>query len=226
MAKDNKQETRTAIDDLNDTLSVAEQKLQNNKNIIVWASVIIAAVVVVVLGYVYGIRQPGIDAANEAVAQADITYMQGNDSLALNQYMQVAEEHGYDAGNRATLEAAILLFKKGDYQKAVEYLDNYNQKESLIGAASFSLKGDCYVNMDNLDEALNCYDNAIAASDSNPFYTPFFMIKKANVFRAQKNADAELEVYTEIKNKYPQYANAYRIDIDKYINRAKADAGK
>lgn len=224
MANKNEQETRTAIDDINDTLSGAGQKIQDNKKGIVWASAAIAVVVIAALGYVYGIRQPGINAANEAVGQADITIMAGNDTLALQQYMQVADNHGYEAGNRAKLEAAILLYKNGDYEKAVEYLKDYDQQESLIGAASLSLEGDCYVNMDKLDEALGCYDKAISVSDDNAFYTPFFMLKKANVYRAQKNSAKELQTYTEIKNKYPEYANAYRIDIDKYIERAKAEA--
>lgn len=226
MAKNNEKETRTAIDDLNDTLSGAEQKFQENKSTIVWASAIIAVVVIAVLGYFYGIRQPGIEAANEAVGQADITAMTGNDSLALKQYMQVAAEYGYDGGNRAKLEAAILLYKNGEYQKAIDYLKDYDRTESLIGASSYSLEGDCYVNLDKYDEALGCYDKAIKASDNNPFYTPFFMIKKANIYRAQKNTAKELEVYTEIKNEYPEYAGAYRVDIDKYIKRAEAEAGQ
>ncbi len=226
MAKNNTEETRTAIDDLNDTLTGAEQKFQENKKGIVVASAIIAAIVVLVLGYLYGIRQPGIEAANEAVAQADITNTTGNDSLALKQYMQVADEHGYDGGNRAKLEAAIILYKNGDYEKAIEYLKDYDQQESMIGAASLSLEGDCYVNIDKLDEALACYDKAISASDNNPYYTPFFMIKQANIYHAQGNHEKELAVYTAIKNEYPEYAEAYRFDIDKYIERAKAEAGQ
>lgn len=226
MAKNNTEETRTAIDDLNDTLTGAEQKFQENKKGIVVASAVIAVIVIALLGYVYGIRQPGIEAANEAIAQADITSSTGNDSLALAQYMQVADEYGYDGGNRAKLEAAIILYQKGEYEKAIEYLKDYDQKETLIGAASLSLEGDCYANIDKFDEALACYDKAISASDNNPYYTPFFMIKQANIYHAQGNHEKELEVYSEIKSEYPEYAEAYRFDIDKYIERAKAESGQ
>lgn len=224
MAKNNTEETRTAIDDLNDTLTGAEQKFQENKKGIVVASAVIAVIVIALLGYVYGIRQPGIEAANEAIAQADITSSTGNDSLALAQYMQVADEHGYDGGNRAKLEAAIILYQKGEYEKAIEYLKGYDRNETLIGAASLSLEGDCYANIDKFDEALACYDKAISASDNNPYYTPFFMIKQANIHHAQGNHEKELEVYSEIKSEYPEYAEAYRFDIDKYIERAKAES--
>ena len=58
------------------------------------------------------IRNPAVKAANEAVAQADMTMTQGNDSLALAQYQQVAKEYGYDAGNNASLTGEPRFFTR------------------------------------------------------------------------------------------------------------------
>ncbi len=52
------------------------------------------------------------------------------------------------------------------------------------------------------------------------------MLKKATVLREQKDYKAELKVLEAIKAKYPNYGNAYRLDIDKYIARAKYQAGE
>ena len=94
-------------------------------------------------------------AADDAIGQADRTLIiEGNDTLALAQYMQVADNEGYDAGNRAKLQAAILLFNKGEYEKAIEYLNDYSAKEALIGAAAYSLQGDCYVNLEKYNEEI------------------------------------------------------------------------
>ena len=60
MAKQNAPETKPSIEALDDQLTGLEQKVENNKKIIVWASVILAALVIIVLGYVYGIRKPGV----------------------------------------------------------------------------------------------------------------------------------------------------------------------
>lgn len=224
MANQQNNEQQNGIDQLNDRLTSMEQRVQNNQKTIMWACVAVAAVVCIILFYIYGIRKPGIEAANNAIGQADITLATGNDSLALQQYKQVADDYGYDAGNRAKLNAAILLYQQGDYEEALNYLKSYKTTESIIGASSLSLMGDCYVNLKKYNEALDCYKKAVNTSDNNPYYTPLFLMKEATVQRELKNYKAEAELYTQIKVDYPQYAGNLQFDLDKYIARAKAQA--
>lgn len=226
MAKDNNTETRTAVDNLNDQLTGIEQRVQNNQKTIMWACIIVAAVVCLILFYIYGIRQPAIQSANNAIGQADLTLVNGNDTLALEQYKQVAAEYGHDAGNRAALNAAIILYEQGKYEEALGYLKDYSAKESIIGASAKSLEGDCYVNLKKYDEALKCFKEAAKISDNNPYYTPLFMMKEATVQRELKNYAAEAELYRTIDEKYPQYATALQIDFEKYIKRAEAQAAQ
>ncbi len=226
MAKQDAKETKNSIETLNDQLTGLEQKVENNHKIIVWACVVVAAVVLLVLGYIYGIRQPGIQSANDAVGQADITLLAGNDSLALAQYQQVADEHGYDAGNRAKLNAAILLYRQGKYQEAIDYLKDYSVKENVIGAAAKSLEGDCYVNLKQYPEAISCFKEAAEISDNNPHLTPYFLMKEATVQRELKDYAAEAALYKTIIEDYPQYAVDQQIDFEKYLKRAEAQAGK
>lgn len=226
MAKENQTENRTAVEELNDSLTGIEQKVQNNQKTIMWACVAVVAVVCAVLIYVYGIRRPGIESANNAIGQADLTMAMGNDSLALQQYQQVADEYGYEAGNRAQLNAAILLYQQGKYQEAINYLKNYSANESIIGASSKALEGDCYVNLKNYNEAIDCYREAAKISDKNPSYTPYFLMKEATVQRVLKNYKAEADLYRTIRDEYPEYAAMQQIDFEKYIARAEAQAGE
>ena len=122
--------------------------------------------------------------------------------------------------------AATLNYKKGDYEAAIADLKNFDAKEAVVGAAAMSLEGDCYVNLKNYSAALASYDKAIKVSDNNALYTPLFMMKKATVLREQKDFAAELKVLEAVKADYPQYPATYRIDIDKYIARAKYQAGE
>ena len=124
----NNNETRTSIDNLNDQLTGLEQKVQNNQKIIAWICIAVAAVVCIVLLYIYAIHKPGAEAARNAIGQADITLSEGNDSLALVQYKQVAADYGHEGGNRAKLNAAILLYKQGQWQEAINYLDDYKPR--------------------------------------------------------------------------------------------------
>ena len=54
MAK--KETTRTSIDELNESLSSFEQKVENNKKYIYWIAGGIVVLALIILGYVYGIH--------------------------------------------------------------------------------------------------------------------------------------------------------------------------
>jgi len=220
------EEIRTSIDEVNDTLTGIGEKVQSNPKTIVWTCVAAAVVVAIVLIYVYAIRQPGQAAANNAIGQADIEQIMGNDSIALEKYKQVAAEHGYDAGNLASLNAAILLYRDGKYEEALSYLKDYSAGESIIGASAKSLEGDCYVNLKKYPEAIDCYKQAVKISDNNPHYTPAFLMKEATVLREQKDYEAEAAVYEQIVNDYPAYGTEIGVDIRKYLERARAAVAK
>ena len=227
MANTNQPEqTRTSIDEVNDTLTGLGEKVQKNPKTIMYATVAVAVVVIAVLVYVYAIRQPGIQAANEALGQADIELLMGNDSIALAKYQQVADQHGYKAGDLASLNAAILLYKDKKYTEALEYLKKYSASETIIGAGAKSLEGDCYANLGQLAEALDCFKSAVKVSDNNPAYTPAFLLKEATVLREMKDYKAEAAVYDQIIKEYPNYGAQMGIDVKKYLERAKAQAGE
>ncbi len=201
------------------------EKVQSNPKVIVWGCIAVAAVVADILIYVYAIRQPGQNAANNALGQADIELLMGNDSVALAKYQQVAADHGYDAGNLANLNAAIILYKEGKYEEAIGYLKNYSASESVIGASAKSLEGDCYVNLKQYPQAIDCFKQAVKISDNNPHYTPAFLLKEATVLREQKDFKAEAAVYEQILKDYPTYGSEIGVDIKKYLERAQ-DAAK
>ncbi len=129
-----------------------------------------------------------------------------------------------DAGDLAGLNAAILLYKDGKYQEAISYLSDYSANESIIGAGAKSLEGDCYVNLEDYSHALDCFKKAVSLSDDNPAYTPAFMLKEATVLHEMKDYNAEIKVYEEILKEYPNYGMQMGIDIEKYLERAKAMA--
>ena len=93
MANKNESETRTSLDEINDQLTGLEQKVQDNQKKIMWGIVAVLAVICLILVWIYAVRRPGIEAADNAVGQADLTLNLGNDSLALVQYKQVADDY-------------------------------------------------------------------------------------------------------------------------------------
>lgn len=226
MSKKIQETPETGLDGINDSLTAMTQKVQDNKKIIMVCSLVVIAIAAIVLSYVYFFRNPGIQKANDQIGAADLELAQGNDSTAMVQYMALADNGGYDAANRAALQSAILLYQDGKYEEALKYLDKYSVKDEIIGAGARSLKGDCLVNLDRLDDAAKAFKDAISTSDNNPAYTPFFMMKLARVFAAQGKHDEEAKLYEEIVKDYPFYGQAHNIDVEKLLDRARLQAGK
>lgn len=222
--KNNAPEAQNAVDNINETLTDMSRKVENNKKPIIIA---VIALIVIIAGFLFIKDRTSKNSGNAdvAIGNADYELIAGNDSIALEQYKQVAEM-GHDAGNRAALDAAIMLYEKKDYEQAINYINKYDPRESIVGAAAYSLKGDCYVNLENYSQAVKAYKDAIKQSDKNPYYTPYFMLKLARVYRAQQDYNAEAKLYQEIKKEYPRYAASTGLNVDKYIERATIDATK
>ncbi len=224
--KANQEDTRTSIDDVNDTLTEISTKVEQNSKIIVYSCVGVAVVVALILIWIYAIRQPGINAANEALGQADMELIMGNDSIALEKYQQVARDHGYKAGELASLNAAILLYKDKKYDEALAALKGYSSSDDIIAAGAKSLEGDCYVNLKQYPEAVAAFKKAVAISDNNPHYTPVFMLKEATVLHEMKDYTAEADIYKTLIADYPTFGDELGINFEKYLERAQALAGK
>ena len=217
-------ETRTSIDELNESLSGIEKKVEENKKMIVWVLGAIVAIAVIILGYVYIIQEPNFENAKTEIAQADSKLALGQDSIALEAYKAVADSYSNDAANRAGLNAGIILFQQGKYEEAINYINKFDAEGVLVGPASQTLIGDCYVNLEKYDEAVKYFDKAISLAGDNDLYTPLFILKKATVLREQGKFAEEAKALEIIKNKYPNFVTGYRVDVDKLIERANAQA--
>ena len=80
--------------------------------------------------------------------------------------------------------------------------------------------------MEKYQDAVKAFKEAVKQSDKNPYYTPYFMLKLARVYRALNDFSAEYKIYEEIKKEYPAYAASTNLNIEKYLERARLDAGK
>lgn len=230
MAKKQNQSARTTLEEVNESLTSAAQRIEDNKKYINWALIAIAIIALLAGGYIW-LHNKNVQEAKEKIGEADIALLQAQGDQAkmdqvLKDYEKVAEDFGNKTGERAHLNAAILLYEKGEYEKAAKHLEEFSPAGNLIGPASQSLLGDCYVNLKKLDKAINAYDKAISLAGDNEVYAPAFMIKKATVLHNQQKYADEAAIYQTIKDKYPMYGQQNGFNIDKYLERANALAGK
>lgn len=181
----------------------------------------VAVILLALLGF-YMIRHSQAEKANEAIALADA---EQNDSIALVLYKDAAT-HGSKSGDRAKIESAIRLYQAGNYEEALKYLNDASASDEIVAAGIHILKGDCYVNLKNYDAAIKAYDAAISEADNNPALVPVILVKKANVYREQKDYAAEARAYEQIIKKYPAYGQSTAVDVRRFYERAKAAAAQ
>lgn len=139
----------------------------------------------------------------------------GNESYYGFQY--IADEYSStDAGSLASYYAGTIYLKKGEYQRAIEYLKNADLDDKIIGAMAKGSIGDAFVEIGDYDKALSYYSDAISHSDNN-LTAPMYLKKAGLVYEDQGKYAEALENYERIKEDYPK-SNEAR-SIDSYIAR-------
>ena len=222
MAKKQTAPARTTLEEVNESLTGTAQKIEKNKKVLTWAAALVLGLVAIGAAYYYFVHMPNKEKATELVGKADRELIVMNDTVnALKDYEAAAGDV-----DRAAVNAAIILYQQGKYQEAAKYLEDYSAAGTIVGPASQSLLGDCYVNLKQLDKAVSAFDKAIKLSDGNELLVPVFMRKKATVLHELKKYAEEADLYQSLKDNYPAYLSAYSFNVDKYIERANALAGK
>lgn len=214
-----------------------EQQSVSKKTVktVTYACIAVVVIAAIALGW-YALDRHNSKKADDAIGAADIEYLApalfgtpGNDSIALDKY-KAAAEAGHKSGDRAALQAAILLYQDKNYEEALKYLDKASSSSSIIEAGRLSLMGDCYANLGELDKAKSAFQKAYRAADKNPQVAPYILVKEANIYRELKDYKAEYEAYETVIYQYPAYyaqlVKNSRIDLRKYAERAKASMGK
>lgn len=265
MAKSNKKQDSTEtnkIDELNEKLTNAGQKIAQNKKKYGWiiAAVLIVASLVCGLLFwwlpMYRASSAKLYAKAEQTAYYNTKKALNNvnpeDSAFINKFNDnllaeyekiIKSEGNKPGGNQARIAAAEMYYDKGEYKKTIEYLDKVKVKEPMLKGQLLILKGDSYVNLNNLGEAMKCYDECLKESKDYPMVSVRALLKKALVFDAQQKYGDALAVYKQIKKDYPRemeelslqsvnsenpnmpdFDNAFTIDA--FIAREEARLGK
>lgn len=217
-----KEQEELAIDRMNSRLTDAGNKIADNKKIIFIALGVILVVAAFTMSYLFIYRNPHIQKAFDAYNQVE-TQQIASDSVAAQQYMEVADNYKGDmAGKLAALSAGEALYNQGRYEEAAEYLKRFSSKDDVLDANVLVLTGDCYVNLEKYDEALNYYSKAVRKAAGNPQIVPRVLLKEANVYDVQGNFGKALECYKEIKNNFPTFRLGNGMEMDAYISREEA----
>ena len=175
---------------------------------------IIAAVALGVAGYfgfTYYKDKQNLEAQNQ-MFQAVHYFEQDSLNLALNGdgnalgFIDIIDDYGItEAANLAHYYAGSAYLKKGDYNAARLYLEDFSSNDLLVQARAYSLLGDTYMEEQKFDQAVELYLKA-ASYKANKFFSPAYIMKAALAYEKLNQNDKAKEMYDKIINEYQDSA--------------------
>lgn len=224
MAKDKDLKKEDSLSDVENALTQTERFIEKNQKIL---TIAIGAVVVIVGGFLAFKAfyvQPREKSAQEQMFMAEQYFEKDSFNLAINGdgnylgFLDIIDDYGSTkAGKLANYYTGISYLHLGQYQEALDYLNNFETDDLVLAPVAEGAKGDAYAELDQADKALSAYKKAYGYT--NEFTTPVYMMKAGKLLESTDKSDQALALYREIKEKYPESPEGRT--IDKYIARTQ-----
>lgn len=200
--------------------------LENQKSL----TIIVGAVVLMIVSYfAYNnfVYAPQEEKARESIVEAQEAFAIDSLELALNGdanvigFLEIIDNYNTETANLAHYYAGICYLRLGQYNEAIQYLEDFDCDDIMVCAVAIGATGDAYMELGDTEKAIDYYNGSIEHSD-NELTAPIYLMKLGYAYEVVGNYTAAAEAYTRIKYDYPESLEAQ--SIDKYIARAEASA--
>jgi len=226
----NKEKTPKPIENLVEVehaLTTAERFFEANSRIItiIFGAVVVVALILLATHRFYSL--PRETKAQEQMFVAEQYFEKDSFNLAINGdgnypgFLDIIDDYGRTkAGKLARYYAGVSNLHLGNFQEAVDYLEDFKTDDLLLAPVALGATGDAYSELGNKEKAVKLYMEA-AELNSNAFSSPVYYLKAGNLYEALGSKDKALAAYMVIKDKFAE-SNEGR-SIDKYIARLTAN---
>ena len=203
---------------VNQTLSKSEEFINKNKNYLILFFGIITISIAGFSIFSYLKSNQNVNAQNE-MFQA--VYYFEKDSLvqALNGdgnnygFLEIIDEYSLsEAANLSRFYAGASYLKLGNYQNAINYLDQFSSSDLLVQARAYSLIGDAYVELEDFENAIYYFEKA-SSENPNQFFTPSYLLKLALVYEEVSDLKSAIKSYETIISDFkdsPEYQTSLK----------------
>lgn len=199
--------------------------VENKKSLLVIGGTILALVLLYV-GYQTLIINPREKNAAAEMFMAERYFEQDSLVKAINGdgnfkgFLALADEYGSTkSGAIAHYYLGFAYLRQGQYEEAIQALEEFNSSDEVLSALAYSGIGDAYLELNKMEDAVSFYKKAVAKS-KDPFTAPVILMKLGMAYEMMNEGQKAVENYEKIKKEYTESTEAR--DIDKYIARASA----
>lgn len=222
MSTEQKQKAESKNLAVGEVISKSELFIEKNQKIIMIVLIAILVVIGGFFGYKKFILEPKEVTASAEMFAAEQYFKNDNMDKALNGdgkhlgFIAIIDKYGNTkSGNLAHFYAGSAYLTKGEFQKSIEYLEDYDSKDAFLGTQAKAMVGDCYMELNKIDDAIKSYNKAL--DNPNDMTTAFVLYKLGLAYELKKDNKKALESYKRIKTEFPASSEAR--DIEKYIVR-------
>lgn len=229
-------ETKPSITDQIPGAGNAMDFIKKNQNIL------LAAVAVVVLIVVFLLMRGGgsSNAASEGRAENELRnirqYMQmdsfnivlnGSDTLGVTSVKNFIKKYkGTEAADEVRLYGGICYMSQGNASEAIKLLKETGSFGKQLEARKLALLGDAYsekgtaanpLNQSDCKEAIDYYRKAADEFKEDDANASAYLYKAAQLYSQIGNGAKAVELYKEIKDKYP--TSKQMLNVEKYLGK-------
>lgn len=221
--KINSKQTQEREANVAEALSKTELFFKENGKKISYIVLGLIAIVALIYAYKHLIVEPRHKEAQNQMFVAERNFREGNFEVALkgdgNDYgfEQIIKKYGKKADNSVYFYAGVCELRLGNNDQAISYLKKYDSSDKYTKAAAKANIGDALVNAEKIKEAVPYFEEAAGLVDN--FLAAKYLLKAAICYEELGDLKKAIELYNQIKDKYPQSPEG--ADIDKYISRAE-----
>lgn len=201
-----------------EALGKTEQFIENNQKIMMY---VIMGIIVIVLGY-FGYQKlyisPMEENAQEEIFMAQKYFEMDSLNRALNGdgnalgFLDIIEDFGHTkTANLARYYAGICYLRLGNFEEAINYLEQHDPSDQIIGPMALGALGDAYLELNDPEEAVSYYMDA-AEENVNDFTTPMFLYKAGMTYEMLGEYENALEVYDRLYREFFRSAEAKTIE--------------
>ena len=229
MAKEQKKH-EDGFEQLEGALTNSEQFIEKNQKMIINVILVLIVIIAAYFGYNRFILEPKITEAANQIFGAQNYFEKDSFNLALNGdgnalgFLEIADKYSSTpSGNLANYYAGLSYLYTGEYENAIQYLKKFSSDDLLMNNMAIANIGDAYMQLGDYKKAADHYKKA-AASKTNDFSTPVFLMKNGLALEKAGDYKAALKTYETLEKDYPLSPEAR--DIEKYIERVQLQIKK
>jgi len=210
------QEDEKRLENVENALSKTELWIEEHQKLIYG----IIAAVIIIAGVIWGIKalndKKNANASKEIFTAQKYFEKESYEAALTGDGNYLGFTEVYDqykstkTGKLAAYYAGISNMKLGKYNEAIDYLKKFTTKDEILAPMALGAIGDCYMELDDLNNAAANYMSAANKSKNN-FTGPMFLSKAGLTYEILGEYAKALNCYKTLKADYPMSNEAFEI---------------